>query len=75
MMRYINLRFTYLVTYVGVWSTDYNCSDLAAICCKRKGSLFIAYYELLTSRRSGMARVNEESHSFTCHPYVYSQLE
>jgi len=22
-----------------------------------------------------MARVNEESHSFTCHPHVYPQVE
>ena len=33
------------------------------------------YYELLTSRQSGMARVNEGSHSFTCHPHVYPQVE
>ena len=26
-------------------------------------------------RRSGMARVNEGSHSFTCHPHVYPQIE
>ena len=25
--------------------------------------------------RSGMARVNEGSHSFTCHPHVYPQVE
>jgi len=25
--------------------------------------------------RSGMTRVNEGSHSFACHPYVYPQLE
>ena len=34
------------------------------------------YYELPISRRSGMARVNEESHSFTsCQPYVYPQVD
>ena len=45
---------------------------------KAKGKvtyLCSAYYELLISRRSGMARVNEGSHSFTCHPYVYPQVE
>jgi len=26
-------------------------------------------------RRSGMARVNEGSHSFTYHPHVYPQVE
>ena len=26
-------------------------------------------------KRSGMARVNELSHSFTCHPHVYPQVE
>ena len=32
---------------------------------------YIACYELLIPRRSGMARVNEASHSFTCQPHVY----
>jgi len=27
------------------------------------------------TQRSGMARVNEKSHSFTCHPHVYPQVE
>jgi len=43
-----------------------------------KGSLSVlysAYYELLICRRSGMARVNEGSHNFTCHPHVYPQVE
>jgi len=26
-------------------------------------------------KRSGMTRVNEGSHSFTCHPHVYPQVE
>jgi len=26
-------------------------------------------------KRSGMAHVNEGSHSFTCHPHVYPQVE
>jgi len=26
-------------------------------------------------RCSGMVRVNEGSHSFTCHPHVYPQVE
>jgi len=26
-------------------------------------------------KRSGMAHVNEGSHSFTCHPRVYPQVE
>ena len=26
-------------------------------------------------KRSGMARVNEGAHSFTCHPHVYPQVE
>jgi len=35
----------------------------------------ISSYELLSSWRSGMARVNEGSYSFTCHPYIYPQME
>jgi len=43
---------------------------------KDKGSLlYSAYYGLLVSRRSGMARVNEGSYSFTCHLHVYPQVE
>ena len=34
-----------------------------------------AYYELVISKRSGVARVNEGSHSFTCHPHIYTQVE
>jgi len=26
-------------------------------------------------KRSGMARINEGSYSFTCHPHVYPQVE
>ena len=38
--------------------------------------LFVALYNSnSTLRRSGMARVNDGSHSFTCHPHVYTQLE
>jgi len=29
----------------------------------------------LSLRCSGMAHVNEESHSFTCHPHVHTQVE
>jgi len=32
----------------------------------------VLYYELLISKRSGMARVNEGSHNFICHPHVYA---
>ena len=35
----------------------------------------MALYELLISRRSDTARVNEGSHSFTCHPHVHPQVE
>ena len=35
----------------------------------------IALYTDSSLKRSGMARVNEGSHSFTCHPYVYPQVE
>jgi len=41
---------------------------------KEEAYLYSAYYELLTSRRSGMARVNEGSYSLTCHPHVYPQV-
>jgi len=37
--------------------------------------LYCAYYELLISRRLGMACVNKGSHSFTCHLHVYPQVE
>jgi len=26
-------------------------------------------------KRSGMARVNEGSHSYTCHPHIYLQVD
>jgi len=41
----------------------------------KEACLHSAYYELLIPRRSGMARVNEGSHSFACHPHVYPQVE
>jgi len=52
--------------------------DRTARCVRKrkegKGSLlYSACYELLISKRSGMARVNEGSHRFTCHPHVYPQ--
>jgi len=38
--------------------------------------LFVALYNSnSTLRRSGMARVNDGSHSFICHPHVCTQLE
>jgi len=46
--------------------------------CVRKvkyTSICIALYHDLSLKRSGMARVNERSHSFTCHPHVYPQVE
>jgi len=33
------------------------------------------YHKQLILRCSGMARVNKGSHSFTCHPHVYPQVE
>jgi len=33
-----------------------------------------AFHEVCLKRK-GMARVNEGSHSFTCHPHVYPQVE
>ena len=41
----------------------------------RPSQIFIALYHDSSLKRSGMARVNEGSHSFTCHPHVYSQVE
>ena len=38
-------------------------------------SISIALYHDSSLKRSGMARVNEGSHSFTCHPHVYPQVE
>ena len=38
-------------------------------------SICIALYHDSSLQRSGMARVNEESHSFTCHPHVYPWVE
>jgi len=44
--------------------------------CKVKyTSICIALYHDSSLKRSGMARVNEGSHSFTCHPHVYPQVE
>jgi len=34
--------------------------------------VIVDLYSALSLKRSGMARVNEDSHSFTCHPRVYS---
>jgi len=38
-------------------------------------SICIALYHDSSPKRSGMARVNEKSHSVTCHPHVYPQVE
>jgi len=38
-------------------------------------SICIALYHDSSLKRSGMARVKEGSHSFTCHPHVYPQVE
>jgi len=39
-----------------------------------KPGICIAFYWVwLTTKHSGMAHVNERSHSFTCHPHVYPQ--
>jgi len=38
----------------------------------KEAYLFSAYYQLLISKCSGMARVNEGPHRFTCHPHVYT---
>jgi len=35
----------------------------------------IDLYHDSSLKRSGIARVNEGSHSFTCHPHVYPQVE
>ena len=59
------------VYYVRVWCEKVNVKEAYLY------SAYGAYYELglLISRRSGMSRVNEGSHSFTCHPHVYPQVE
>jgi len=44
-------------------------------CTGKEANLYSAYYVQLTSRCSGMARVNTGSHSFTCHPHAYPQVE
>jgi len=41
----------------------------------RHFTLCIALYHDSSLKRSGMARVNEGSHSFTCHPHVHPQVE
>jgi len=41
----------------------------------KEAYFYSTYYELLISRHSGMACVNKGSHSFTCHPHVYPQVE
>ena len=38
-------------------------------------SIYISLYHDSSLKRLGMARVNEGSHSFTCHPHVYPQVE
>jgi len=48
-----------------------------AICPKNKVTRFVQHIIMRDSslKHSGMARVNEGSHSFTCHPHVYPQVE
>jgi len=41
----------------------------------KEACLYSAYYELLVSGRSGMARVNKDHTVFTSHPHVYPQVE
>jgi len=49
-------------------------SMIATVKVKAKEAyLYSAYYELLVSRGSGMALINEGSHSFTCHLCTYTQ--
>ena len=41
----------------------------------KEAYLYSTYYELLISRCSGMAHVNEGSHCFTCHPHIHKWNE
>jgi len=41
----------------------------------KTGLLYNAFSWELTSKALKMARVNEESHSFTCHPHVHPRME
>jgi len=41
----------------------------------KEAYLYSTYYELLTSKEPWLARVNEGSHSSTCHPHVYQQVQ
>jgi len=55
-----------------------NRTTFKIVCVKinvKEAYLYGAYYEQLISRRSGMEPVNEGSHSFTCDPHVYPQVE
>ena len=58
-----------------------NKSDANTTCTVKskgegKGSLFMALIMSYSSlKRSDMTVVNEKSHSFTCHPHVYPQVE
>ena len=50
-----------------------NLCSLFCVEVKESLILYSAYYELLVSKalRYAIARVNEGSHSFTCHQQVY----
>jgi len=45
----------------------------AKLMSPNEANLYSAHHEPLVSKRSAMARVNEESH--TCHPHVFPQVE
>ena len=46
------------------------CVHVCVCVCVSVKEAFIMHCSSL--RRPGMARVNEQSHSFTCHPHVYT---
>jgi len=54
---------------------QYIFGPLHIILCNEEAYLYSAYYKLLICNHSGVACVNEEWHSFTCHPHVCPQVE
>jgi len=64
-----------LASYPLAFFLDFSGTSDMGFLSRKEAYLYSGYYELLICRHSGMACVNKGSHSFTCHPHVYPQVE
>ena len=58
-----------------VWKSWVTTEHYASVSKTRTFVQRLVTNEILISKALRMARVNEESHSFTCHPHVYPRME